>query len=257
MHEPGEHGQIVGGVRDRVAVEAQQVGRGVDRMGDQPAHDRLERVQPVRERRRDAEVPAAAAQRPEEIGVRRRVDLEHVALRRDELDREQVVGGEPVLGHQPAEAAAERVARDTRPGDRASGHRQPVLGGGVVQLRPDHAALGRGGCAGRDRSRSPSSRRGRSSPRRPSRRGRRRCGRRRGSRPRVPPGARARAPRRRRSSSGSGRSEPACGRRGRCARREPRRSPASCGPRTDPETCPARSATSAESKVVLIRCSSR
>jgi hypothetical protein len=29
--------------------------------------------------------------------------MEHVALCRDDLDREQVVGGEPALGHQPAE----------------------------------------------------------------------------------------------------------------------------------------------------------
>ena len=69
MHQPGEHGQIVRGVSDRVAVEAQQLGRGNDRMGDQSAHNRLDRVQPVRERRRNAEVPAAAAKRPEEISV--------------------------------------------------------------------------------------------------------------------------------------------------------------------------------------------
>ena len=41
VHEPGEHGQVVRGVRDRFPVEAQQVGRGLDRMGDQPTDDRL------------------------------------------------------------------------------------------------------------------------------------------------------------------------------------------------------------------------
>ena len=69
VHQPGEHGQIVGRVRDRVAVEAQELGRGLDRVGDQSAHDRPDWVQPVRERRRDAEVPAAAPKRPEEISV--------------------------------------------------------------------------------------------------------------------------------------------------------------------------------------------
>jgi hypothetical protein len=69
MYQPGEYGQIVGRVRHRVAVEAQQVGRGLDRMGNQSAHDRLERVQPIGERRRDAEVAAATTQRPKEIGV--------------------------------------------------------------------------------------------------------------------------------------------------------------------------------------------
>jgi hypothetical protein len=40
VDEPGEHGEIVGGLRDRVAVEVQQLGRRVERVGDQPANDR-------------------------------------------------------------------------------------------------------------------------------------------------------------------------------------------------------------------------
>ena len=40
VDEPGEHGQVVGRVGDRVAVEAQQLGGGVDRVRDQPAGDR-------------------------------------------------------------------------------------------------------------------------------------------------------------------------------------------------------------------------
>src|SRR5215211_4905502 len=80
--------------------------------------------------------------------------MEHVALCRHEFDREQVVGSKPVVGHQPAEPAAERVARDTRSGDRPSGHPQAVFGGSVVQLPPDHTALGGGGClVGIDRDR--------------------------------------------------------------------------------------------------------
>ena len=43
-------------------------------------------VQAVRERGGDAEVAAAAAQRPEEVRVRVGVDVEHLAVRRDELD---------------------------------------------------------------------------------------------------------------------------------------------------------------------------
>src|SRR5213592_4377416 len=98
-------------------------------MRDQSTHDSLDPVQPVRERGRDAEVPAAAAKRPEEIGVTRGVgvDVEYVALCRDELDSQQVIRGESVLGHQPAKAAAERVAGDSSPGDCATGHGQPVL----------------------------------------------------------------------------------------------------------------------------------
>ena len=41
VHQRGEHGQVVRAARHRVAVEAQHVGRGIDRMGDQAAHDHL------------------------------------------------------------------------------------------------------------------------------------------------------------------------------------------------------------------------
>ena len=59
-----------GRVRDRVAVEAQQFAGRLDRMRDQTARHHRQRVQPVLERGGDAEVAAAAAQRPEEIGMR-------------------------------------------------------------------------------------------------------------------------------------------------------------------------------------------
>ena len=77
----GEHGQVVRAARHRVAVEAQHVGRGIDRVGDQAAHDHLERVHAVRERGGDAEVAAAAAERPEEIRVGIGVDLQDFPVR--------------------------------------------------------------------------------------------------------------------------------------------------------------------------------
>jgi hypothetical protein len=70
--------------------------------------------------------------------------VEDVALCRHELEGEQVVCGEPVLGHEPAEAASERVSRDARRRDGATGHCKPVRRCGVVQLRPDDAAPDRG-----------------------------------------------------------------------------------------------------------------
>ena len=61
MHEPGEDRQVVGAAGDGVAVEAEQLGRGVDRVGDQAAGDHLQWLQAVREGGCDAEVAAAAA----------------------------------------------------------------------------------------------------------------------------------------------------------------------------------------------------
>ena len=175
-------------------------------------------MQPVRERGRDAEVPAAAAQRPEEFGVRRGVDLEDLALRRDELDPEQVVRREPVLGHQPAEAAAEGVAGDTGRRDAPPVTASPCSAAASfssAQSTPPSAVA----VAARDRSRSPSSRRGRSS--RPLGHGSAGdvvAAAPDGDLEPCPPRERDRRDDVRRSF-GSGRSARACGRPGRCARR--------------------------------------
>ena len=139
----GEHGQVVGAVGDGVAVEAEQLGRGVDRMGDQPAGDH---------RRRDAaryvnvvampKLPPPPRSAQKRSGSDASVTSTHVAVGVHELDREQVVGGEAVLRHQPAEAAAERQSGDARRGDRAAGDGEAVLGRRGVQLRPVEPALG-------------------------------------------------------------------------------------------------------------------
>ena len=152
VHQPGEDRQVVRRVGHGVAVEAEQVGSGVDRVGDQAAGDHVDGMQAVGERGGDAEVPAAAAQRPEQVRVRGRVDLEDLAVRGHELDAQQVVGREAVLGHQPAEPAAEGEAGDAGRRDRTPGHRQAVRAGGRVELVPGRAALrGHGGALGIDR----------------------------------------------------------------------------------------------------------
>ena len=82
--------------------------RLVDRDAD--AHHRAEVVGPEGEPGDDAEVAAAAAQRPEQLGVRVGVDLDHLAGGQDELQRDEVVAGQAVLAGEPADAAAEREA---------------------------------------------------------------------------------------------------------------------------------------------------
>jgi len=69
-------------------------------------------VQREPERADDAEVPASAPQGPEQVGVvvGRRPD--DVALRGDDLGLQEVVDGEPVVAHQPAEAATQAEAAD-------------------------------------------------------------------------------------------------------------------------------------------------
>ena len=67
--EPDEAAQLLGRLGDVLAVEAQHVVGPVDRVHDRAAVDVGDRVQAVLERGHDAEVAAAAAQRPEQVGV--------------------------------------------------------------------------------------------------------------------------------------------------------------------------------------------
>ena len=72
----------------------------------------------------DAEVAAAAAERPEHVGVLVGGDREHLARRGDELDLAQRVDGEALLTHEPADAAAEGEAADAHVAGVARADRQ-------------------------------------------------------------------------------------------------------------------------------------
>ena len=73
------------------------------------------------DRGHDAEVAAAAAQRPEQVGWCSASARTRLAVGGDELERGHGVGLQAVLARQPADAAAERVAGD------------PDVGRGAVQ----------------------------------------------------------------------------------------------------------------------------
>jgi hypothetical protein len=78
----------------------------------------------------DAEVAAAAAQRPEQRGVVLGVDAAELAVGGDDLDRQDAVGGQAVLAREPADAATEAVADDADVGRRAGERREALLGRG-------------------------------------------------------------------------------------------------------------------------------
>ena len=102
-------------------------------------------VQREPERADDAEVPAAAPQRPEQVGVIvcRRPD--DVALRGDDLGLHEVVDRQPVLAHQPADAAAQADAADAGVAHDAARGGQPVRLCLVVDVAPQGATLDEGG----------------------------------------------------------------------------------------------------------------
>ena len=92
------------------------------------------------DRGHDAEVAAAAAQRPEQLGMLVRGGADRLAGRGHELDGEHVVAGEAVLALEPAGAAAEREARDAGARHAAADGGEAVLLGRGVDLGPGQPA---------------------------------------------------------------------------------------------------------------------
>ena len=97
----------------------------------------------------DAEVAAAAANRPEQIGVLVGAGANDPAVGRDQIGAQQVVERETVLRHQPADAAAERQARDPGAADNPARRREAVHLGLAIELFPQGATLGPDGAAPR------------------------------------------------------------------------------------------------------------
>ena len=64
-------------------------------------------MEPVLQTCHDPEVPAAAAERPEQIRVPLKTDLEAFSVRGYELGGEQIVDRQAVLADEPADASSE------------------------------------------------------------------------------------------------------------------------------------------------------
>jgi hypothetical protein len=77
-----------------------------------PAEDHANREQPELEAGHDAEVAAAAADRPEQVRMLGLVCDELATVGGHDLDREQRIDRQAVLAHQPTDPAAEGQARD-------------------------------------------------------------------------------------------------------------------------------------------------
>jgi hypothetical protein len=111
-------------------------------MRDEPAGDcRADRMDLVLQPCRDAKVAAAAPHGPEQIGMLFGAGPDDVAGGGDELDGAEVVDGEAVLAHQPAETAAEGEPTDTGRGHDAARAREPVKLSLAVVVAPRRAAL--------------------------------------------------------------------------------------------------------------------
>ena len=76
-------------------------------------------MQPILERRDDAEVAAAATHAPEQVGVFLLARLEQPSISGDHIHGDDVVARQAVLADQPAHAAANGQSGDTGGGDHA------------------------------------------------------------------------------------------------------------------------------------------
>ena len=127
--EADDRGDLVGDVCGPVAVGAERIGAELGRQDQRAGVDLGDRQQVEVQRGDDRVAAAAAAQRPEEVGVVVGVDPPLLAVGGDELDRVHAVAGEPVAAPEPAQPAAERVADDAHVG-RGAGQRAQALAPG-------------------------------------------------------------------------------------------------------------------------------
>ena len=111
--------------------------------------DRGHGVQPELEAGHDAEVAAAAPDRPEQVGMVGLVGDDDPAVGRHHLDRQERVDRQAVFAHEPADPATEGQPGDAdaagvpeRRGQTVLGSGCGVLAGGQARLRPGDASVG-------------------------------------------------------------------------------------------------------------------
>jgi hypothetical protein len=125
-----------------VAVAAEDLAHVLDRVGGvEERHLGSEHVQAELERGDDAEVVAAPAQRPQEVGVFCGAGTDDAAVGGHHLRADQVVDRHAVLAAVPAHPTVEREAGDAGRGDDTAGGDQAVRLGRGVDIGPAGASL--------------------------------------------------------------------------------------------------------------------
>jgi len=105
-------------------------------------HQRAHRIELVLESCDDAKVPTPAAHAPEEVGMFGGARRPELAIRRDDVDGEEVIGRQAVLTAEPADPATQGEARNAGIGAGAPGGGQPERLGLAVELAPGGATFG-------------------------------------------------------------------------------------------------------------------
>ena len=138
--EPGageEHVELVGQLVGEGRGGFERLARVGDWNGDPRVLELAQRLQGVLELRHDAEVPAAAAQRPQQLRIAAFAGPNDGAVGGDDLRADERVAGEPAGPHQVADPAGQRQAGDAGVDERAAGRREAV-GQVVAVSRSSH-----------------------------------------------------------------------------------------------------------------------
>ena len=131
--------------RRAVTQEPQRVDGPFGGMHDGAAvQDRADLVQPVGEAGDHAKISAAAAQRPEQIGVLLLARADDPAVGGDDLGFQQTVARQAACALEPPETAAEREARDAGVRDLTAGDGEPVVLRRAVEFGPYDPGFGGG-----------------------------------------------------------------------------------------------------------------
>src|SRR5260221_142914 len=117
MHDADRRGERFRHPFDPLQVGVDRLFPLFDWIYDLTAEDFFDRVQGEFERGDDAEVPATAAQTPEEIGVAVFVDLQQTSVGGNELNRAHAGGAEAILAHESAGTGGEHISGNGRHDD--------------------------------------------------------------------------------------------------------------------------------------------
>ena len=146
--QPDPAAQLLGQRRQQLPVPAHHLGGVGEVVEHGAADDRAvlaDVVAAERERGDDAEVPAAAAQRPEQVGVGVFAGGHEGAVGEHDVGGQQVVHGEAEAAGQVADAAAERQAGHAGGPDEAGRGGHAERHGRVVDVTPGAAGIGADG----------------------------------------------------------------------------------------------------------------
>ena len=133
-------GDVLRRVGDEVQIPAQDHLGLVNGPDDRAAIDRADGPGPEQEGGDDAEVAAAAAHGPEEIGVLVLAGGHEPPVGQNHLDGQQVINRQAIGARQIAQPAAQRQAADAGGGDDAAGHGQAIGVCCLIDLAPGAAA---------------------------------------------------------------------------------------------------------------------